>query len=149
MKFLLKGNWYYAPVIFEESDIKIALVTALNIEGDIKIWNEETKKWDFLYIPWGNEEENKMFLEEHGVTQEMFDSLSYKKSRSDVLFCKTDDYFELGAGVIDLTSQKIRQRRDWETGSPLSDCKFSVYGLDLKNGKYEIVNPKSKRLSTY
>lgn len=144
MKYQLEGNWYYAPVIFEEDDIVIALSTSLNIEGDIMVWNEETKEWDILYIPWGNEKENQMFLEEHGVTQEMFDNCSYEKSRSDVLFCKTDDYFALGSGLIDLTSQKVRERRDCNTGRALKDCKLSVYGLDIKSGKREIIKPRSK-----
>lgn len=150
MKFKLEGSWYYAPVIFEEEDITVAISTALDIEGELSIWNEKETGWEWVYLACASYETNLELLERYEVTEEKRRLCTYKRCRNNVLFCKTDDYFYMGAGIINLVENKITDRYEWDNhyrcneGRKLRDCKLSRYGLDPENGIMNAVDIKRK-----
>lgn len=147
---MLEGSWYYAPVIFEEEDITVAVSTALNIEGELSIWNEKDNTWEWLFLACAECKTNLELLERYGVDAEKRKMCTYERSRRDVLFCKTDDYFYMGAGIIDLVKGKVTNRYEWDgeyrcnEGKKLRDCKLSRYGLDPENGIMDAVDSKRK-----
>lgn len=141
MKFKIEGSWYYAPVIFEEEDITVALRTAINVEGELSIWNEKEKMWDWLYIASAEYETNLNLLESHGVDEEKRKMCASKNVRSDVLVVKTDDYFYMGGGVIDFSQNLVTGRAVWihdcrsNCGDELEACEISRYNICCQGGE--------------
>jgi len=155
MKFKLEGSWYYAPVIFEEEDITVAVSTAINIEGELSIWDEEGGEWDWLFLSPAGYETNLELLERYGVDAEKRKLCSYKRGRDNVLFCKTDYYFSLGGGIINLVEGKITDRYEWNAyygcndGMKLRDCKLSRYNLFPERGIMYALPPKKREEPKY
>lgn len=147
MKFKLTGSLHYAPVIFEEDDITVAISTALNVEGEVSIWNEEMNTWDWLYLAGEETEMNLECLERYGVNEEKRKMCTYARGRDNVLISKTDDYFLMGAGVIDLVIGKVTDRHKWDShsggnfGKKLPNCNLSKYGLYPEQGKMDATDP--------
>lgn len=150
MKFKLEGSWYYAPVIFEEEDITVAVSTAVSIDGELSIWNEKEQVWEWLFLACAGYETNLEMLERYEINEEKRKMCTYKRGRNNVLFCKTDDYFYMGAGVIDLVKGKITNRYEWDDyyrcndGKKLRDCTLSRYGFNPENGIMNAVDSKRK-----